>query len=686
MSFPTGSVSIRPARCILFAAVFERKGRACGWLAGGREHRRLCWTACLAMATGLSNKTKTTHVSRLTMSDFALIQHQQVDLHPGLNVITGESGSGKSVLIEAMALLLLGASASESMIRPPSSTATLEALISISPTDRDVFKELVSRINGGLHGEIKSASESESINAGLTIAVKRKISAGASGVRSQCYLNDSPTSLKVLKELGRALVDVNGQHASQTVRDAGTQLALLDRIGGIESQVDSFRKLVKELESVIRTVRSLEELDEEGRKEVLQGLVDEVTALDVQPNEDVMIRQQLRQLEARRDAAERCSLVSTGLGSDEGGIGFLLMDLERQIRSVLSQEQRALEQSEDDRFQNTTQSMLLLEEALTRMKAAQAGLEDAKEAVVEYSRMATFSHAEYEELSNRSQQLRRLLRRYDAVDVEEILERARKASDALDEYYRLYADKGALEVRAGELKQSLIVTAMYISQQRKEASRRLSEEVMASLVELGMGRCRFEAVVHSLQESKYSKTSGDMLHLDNEGQLYHLSPQSGLDSVEFKFAAGPGEELRPLATVASGGEAARIMLAIKAASVFLCSNETQRSMHSPSVLVFDEIDSGVGARLGSAMGKTLRSVASSGGAQVVCVSHLLQVAAHAERHICVRKAESEDGRVTTEFKVLEDEDERLAELAAMMGSSVEAAEAVFQSTGLKSMS
>lgn len=672
-----------PPPCALSDAVIDKKWRS--WrqrsvhVGVGRTNVNVCREQTLNQATS----TASTHLSRITMSDFALIDHQQVDLYPGFNVITGESGSGKSVLIEALSLLLLGASASESMVRPPSSTATLEALISISSEDKDTFNEfLQSGMNGGGRVSINTADEPEDV-AAFTIAVKRKISINASGVRSQCYLNDSPTSLRVLKELGKALVDVNGQHASQTVRDARTQLALLDTISGIGPQVESFRNCFKELESLMQTLRSLEELEEEGRKETLQGLVDAVAAMDVQPNEDVIIRQQLRQLETRRDAAERCGLVSTGLGSDEGGAGFLLLELERHVRIVLSQEQRALELSEEG-VETTAQSVQLLETALSKMKEAQATVEEAKAAMMEYSRMATFSLAEYDQLSSRSQQLRRLLRQYDAVDVEELLQRASRASDALDDFYRLHTDKGALEARATELRKQLVSSAISISEKRREASRRLSEEVMTSLKELGMSRCCFEAVVHSFQEFKSSKTNGDMVCIAIDDQSYNLSRHSGLDSVEFKFAAGPGEELRPLAMVASGGEAARIMLAIKAASLCLCTDtksHSSGSSTSPSVLVFDEIDSGVGARLGNAMGKMLRNVARSGRAQVVCVSHLLQVAAHAERHICVRKAESDGGsRVVTEFKVLEDGDERLAELAAMMGSSVEAAEAVL-STG-----
>ncbi|KAG7672745.1 hypothetical protein KSW81_001698 [Nannochloris sp. 'desiccata'] len=667
-------------------------------------------TAASASASSVVN---TTHLSQLEIKSFALVDFQCISLQPGFNVITGESGSGKSVLIEALGQLL-GSPASDDAIRPPATSAVVEGIIAVAPADQASVRRLLLSL--GLPQKLLSCGVD-------TLTIRREIQSNASGTRSRCSLNGIATSLRVLREIGRALVDVNGQHAALSIKDGGTQLELLDRLAGLRGAVATLAAAWKELLAARAALRSLDELADEKDRAALQELVDDVMASGLEPEEDILLKRNLRSLEARKDAAERCNLITIGLGggSGSGGGGMMdaLHDVEMHVRAVLSQEERLKSaaaaasgsnhdgdsantteeeriknRSDDDNVNDEDNAFVLLQEAMSSLHEARQSLDDAQSAVARYSRQYRFNQTEYTEVSERLQEVQKLMKQYDATSADELLDAAERAAIALDTFYQM-------EGRRDDLVADL--------RGKEEAVVQLAKADSIS-TEGGLGVSAKDAAKCNLGEIPCPSSDATT--------KYRMRP-GGLDSVEFLFAAGPEEPLKPLGSVASGGEAARVMLAIKAAPAFLLNKDTLENDTSTSasrqykgtnseeeetecngghidasIVVLDEIDSGVGSRLGQPIGRILRRMATGstigtsntssqlqrhkGLAQVLCVSHLPQVAAYAEHHICVRKHVDMDGRVVSTFDALSEREERLEEVAAMLGLPLPAAEELMQ--------
>ena len=695
---------------------------------------------------GASSATASTHLRELHIQDFALVDAQRITLQPGFNVITGESGSGKSVLIEALGQLL-GSPASEDVVRPPASAAIIQGTVSVAPTDQAAIRSLL--ISLGL--------PQRSLSHGLdTIIIRREIQNGPSGTRSKCSLNGAATSLRVLRELGRALVDVNGQHAAISLKDSTSQLALLDKVAGLSNAAAILDAAWKELQAARAALRSLDELANEEDRDVLQNLVDDVMSSGIEPSEDSTLRRRLRQLDARRDAAERSQLVAVGLGgggSGGGGMMEALHDVELHVRTILSQEERlkaaaeaeAAEIGEDAEEEESTWGNSEVEEenaagvlnaAIASLDAARQSLDDAQNAVERYARQYRFSQAEYAEVSERLQEVQKLMKQHDAASADELIEAAERAATALDAFYHMEGRRDELEADLAGKETAVAQFAIELGVARREAGSKLKNAVIAVLTELAMGDAAFDVkITWSASAAASGRNDSGTVQIDKYGAgkcgeeagAYRMRP-GGLDSVGFLFAAGPEEPLRPLSSVASGGEAARVMLAIKAAPAFLQTGSITRSISQESaaessleernllhgtaseifgstsgstssaelaspIIVLDEIDSGVGSRLGQPIGRILRRMAGSstsgpngdddflpkqaqqgGLSQVLCVSHLPQVAAHADYHICVRKGVDDDGRMVSKFEILSSREERLDEVAAMLGMPLGAAE------------
>jgi DNA repair ATPase RecN len=703
-----------------------------------------------------SSVVNTTHLSQLGIKNFALVESQRITLRPGFNVITGESGSGKSVLIEALGQLL-GSSANDDIIRAPATSAIVEGTIAVAPADQPVVRRLLLSL--GLPQKVLSR--------GLdTLTIRREIQSGALGTRSKCSLNGTATSLRVLKEIGRVLVDVNGQHAALSMKDGGTQLELLDKLAGLRGAAATLTSAWKELLAARAALRSLDRLADENDRAELQELVDDVMASGLEPEEDILLKRRIRSLETRKDAAERCNLITVGLGggSGSGGGGMMdaLHDVEMHVRAVLSQEERlktaaaaaasaAASENDDGEGEadathssssedNEDDAFTLLQQAMSSLNEARQSLDDAQSAVEQYTRQYRFNQMEYKEVSERLQEVQKLMKQYDASSADELLDAAERAAVDLDTFYQMDGKREDLEADLKAKEEAVAQLAVEISIERRGAADKLKIAVLTVLKELAMADATFDIKINwTASTSTSSSTSTSTTRSESGGVTITATDAAkctidtssstkqfkmrtgGLDSVEFLFAAGPEEPLKPLSSVASGGEAARVMLAIKAAPAFLLNTNTSSTTSSStndnnnnyeesgdeegyiesSIVVLDEIDSGVGSRLGQPIGRILRRMAAGisstnstdsgentqqtqkGLAQVLCVSHLPQVAAHAEHHICVRKHVDKDGRVVSVFDALSNREERLQEVAAMLGLPLPAAEELMQAAAVE---
>ena len=234
--------------------------------------------------------TTTTHLSALEIHNFALVDFQRISLEPGFNVITGESGSGKSVLIEALSQLL-GAPASDEIVRPPSTSAVVQGSIHIAAQDQAAVQDLLTSLG------VSSRSLNRSLSGVETLTIRREILSGTTGTRSKCSLNGVATSLKTLKEVGRALVDVNGQHAALSMKDSTTQLSLLDTIAGLSNAAAALDAAWAALRTSRTALQSLHALANEEDRAQLQDLVDDViVAAEIDPGEDLKLKRQVRRV------------------------------------------------------------------------------------------------------------------------------------------------------------------------------------------------------------------------------------------------------------------------------------------------------------------------------------------------------------------------------------------------------
>jgi DNA repair protein RecN (Recombination protein N) len=544
----------------------------------------------------------------LTVENLAVIERARLPLSRGFTVLTGETGAGKSLIVDALALAL-GARATADLVRSGTDAARVEAIFDdVHAAEDDPLAELLAAGEG-------------------TAIVRREVTADG---RSLARLNDRSVTVGGLAALGERLAEIHGQHEQQRLLAADRQLELLDRFGELGPARDAVAAAHREWRGVV--ARSAELLTDEHelarRIELLRHQADEIAGAGLRPGEDEELEALLRAATHAEAIAQAADAALRSLRDDAGGLDAL-----RAARMALGQAA-----VNDDRFAPLEERAAGLEAEATELARDVA---DAAERV----ELDPAARAAAEE---RLALIYDLKRKYGA-SVEEVNDFGRRAGDELERLddqaglrERLTADEARLRAVLGE------ATAV-LTGARREAAAALEERVNAELPPLGLPAGAFGVELDPVD----------------------VGP-SGADRVTFTFAPNPGEPGRPLARIASGGEASRLSLALKV--VLAAADETP-------VLIFDEVDAGIGGRHATALGQRLRELARYH--QVLCVTHLAQVAAHADRHVHVGKR-VDGGRTVAEARIL-DGDERAAELAAMLagegagGEARAAAEALLRS-------
>lgn len=525
----------------------------------------------------------------LTVEDLAVVQRVRLTLAPGFTVLTGETGAGKSLVVDAVALAL-GARAASDQVRSGADAARVEAVFDAPPPrSEDPLADVLAEGDG------------------LAI-VRREV--GADG-RSVARLNDRTVTVGSLAALGARLGEIHGQHDQQRLLEPARQLALLDAYGGhadaLASVVDAHRAWRATVARAAELVTDAHELAR--RVELLRHQVNEISTADPTPGEDAELEAQLRAAEHAESIARAAAEAVAAL-RDEGGAGDALAIVERGLIGA---------GQHDERFAPLADRAAAL--------AAEAGelardVASAAEAV----ELDPASRAAAEERLG----LLYALRRKYGDTLEAVVAFGAEAGAELDRLEHQTGDRERLRTEEAVRRAALEAAAAALSDARRVTADRLAEAVNAELPPLGLPADAF----------------GVTLEPADVGA-------SGADRVLFTFAPNPGEPPRPLGRIASGGEASRLSLALKV--VLATADETP-------LLVFDEVDAGVGGRNASALGERLRAL--SRFHQVLCVTHLPQVAAFADAHLVVGKR-VEGERTTTEVRVL-DPAARAAELAAML--------------------
>jgi DNA repair protein RecN (Recombination protein N) len=562
--------------------------------------------------TQTAENAKAARLAELSVRDFAIIDALRIEWGPGLNVLTGETGAGKSIIVDALGAVL-GDRMDSTWVRAGAERAWVEAVFCGGALPTEVVEALAA-----------SGAEPEYDQLILT----RDVSAG----RSASRINARTVPLAVTQQLAERLVDLHSQASHLSLTRAREHLGILDRYAGLAGFRAEMATAARALIEVRRRINEIEEATRQTSREavLLRHEVEEIDAAAIRPNEEQEIEDQRLRLKNAlrlRQLAEAAYAALHGRENRRGAVDLLSLAAES-VEELAGLDPRA--QLGGERL---TDALDAADELARNLRRYADELEEDPTAL--------------EAIEERLLALADLKRKYGATlaDVLAYRDRAAERLDAIEHHEERIAE---LRDRETELEQAAARIAGQLSQERHVAVDRLERAVERELADLGMGGARLAVAITSRPDPH-----GLLLQGESERRAFD---ETGADQAEFLIAANPGEPPRPLARVASGGELARFMLALK--SVLSEADETP-------VLIFDELDQGVGGRMGHVIGEKLWRLAQRH--QVLCITHLPQVAAYADNHFLVSKA-TRGERATTAITRLSDT-ERVDELALMLGGA-----------------
>lgn len=548
-------------------------------------------------------------IETISIRNIALIDELELELSAGLNIFTGETGAGKSVILKSIGLVL-GERTSADIVREGTDFAAVEvSVIPSSPLPIDT-------------------------ESGDTLVLSRQISANG---RSRCRINGELANLKQLEEIGALLVDIHGQHEHQSLFRTEMHLELLDDFGETDTERQHVSEkyhylldLQREMDSLLHTLRT-----SEREKELLEFEVKELASANLQEGEEEELTAEIQVLNNAEQLYESANLVYEQLdghgdfgGTSSTNSGSVLQNLRDSAKTLTKL-------SEIDAS---------LSELSERIDSSLYELEDIASQISQYTDTVEFNPMRLAEVTDRLELIFKFKRRYGNT-ISEMINYHAEAERKLEDL-ELGSDKiNLLKEQIQEIKQDILQLCVVLSDKRKKVAEGLSVSVEKELQELGMEKAEFRTLVEPIQDE-----NGFLLIDENR----YACREHGMDKVEFLIAPNVGSELRPLARIASGGEISRVMLALKTVLV--------QVDNIPTVL-FDEIDSGIGGKIADVVGMKLKELSQS--AQVICITHLPQIARFADRHFLVEK-EVVGERTLINAKPLT-EAERVTEIARMHG-------------------
>ena len=562
-------------------------------------------------------------LSELIILDFAIIEELHLRFESGFNVLTGETGAGKSIIIDAVSLLL-GGRADVDLIRSGASQAVVEGVFVLDEEVQSVVNALLEK--DGLEGDDPA-----------TLVLAREIRREG---RNVSRVNGRSVSVKVVRDLGEALVDIHGQTEHLSLMRVREHVDLLDRYGELWPLRDRFATVVRGLRTVRRELASLRRDERElaRRVDLLQYQVGEIDAARLEPGEDgelVQERTRLANAEQLRESADEAyQALYGGDGEDVSAVDLVQVSA-RALAGLV----------------RLDPSTMALEEAA---QAASYQLEDLADLLRQYREQIEFNPRRLNHVEERLALIHSLQRKY-GDSIEEVLafaDRARRELETIEHSEERIAE---LEAEEDGLLHEVGSLGAELSAQRQEMGERLAAGIEAELEQLSMARARFGVEITWRDDDEGAFVEGRRVAFD----------LSGVDRIEFLVAPNIGEPLKPLVRIASGGETSRLMLALK--TVLAQADRTP-------TLIFDEIDSGIGGRIGAVVGQKLWGLTVGDGDkardhQVLCVTHLPQLASYGDVHFHVRKGVVGE-RTVTNVDVVDGKD-RETELAGMLGTLTE---------------
>jgi len=559
----------------------------------------------------------------ILIKNYALIDELAAIFSDGLVILTGETGAGKSIIIDALSLIL-GERASAEVVRTGADKAIVEGLFTIKGNEK-----------------VKSVLEENGLGHGDELIIRREVSAKS---QSRCFINDSPTTLTVQKHIGDLLVDLHGQHEHQSILRVENHVDMLDDFGGLTGTVTDFQGVYKKLEDLTRESREIRQRESllREKREFYTFQMNEIDVIAPEPGEEERLETELRILEN----AER-------LFNATGELYQILYEGDQSVHDLLARVRNKL----DDLAGIDRQ----LDEAAKESGSAVAVVSELAKFIQSYHSQIEFNAERLEHLRERLGRLALLKKKYGG-SLDSVIEYREKIGHELRLAENFDAVIKKLSKDGQTARKDCALVARRLSSKRQEVAGRLDKSIVGELKKLGILNGKFTTYISQIEvlAEEASDSGTDAQYCDVDGKRLKLNT-SGCDIVEFFISTNTGEEVKPLARIASGGEVSRIMLALK--SVLAKSDRLP-------VLIFDEIDVGVSGRVAQAVGLSLKDL--SRFHQVIAITHLPQIAGLADSHFKVFK--SDDGsRATTSIKKLT-LDERVREVASLM-SGVDVTEA-----------
>ncbi len=545
----------------------------------------------------------------------ALIKELNIEFEEELNVLTGETGAGKSIIIEAIDLLLGGYAASD-LIRDGEGSLMVEGLFLLISQE----KELINNLN----------SDIEIVDKEGVLLIRREVNKKG---RNKCWINQRLINLSTLQEIGTFLVDLHGQHNHQSLLDPSKHIDLMDNLGGdriIRNRKELFDNYRRWREKSKKLFQLLKDKEENLKKiDFLKFQLEEIDKTSLVKGEDKALEEEeivLKNAEKIIETMEKANFILYEGGLEQSSVRDFLNEVSADLGEIASLDRR-------------------IEKIRENLKEVGYQFEDIVNEIVKYKDKINLDSQRLKEVEGRLNLINSLKSKYGST-IEEILEYRQKIFQELEAvgYSEDKIEKLKEEVKSLE---DLISTISHnLSINRIKIAEDLQRVVVRELEDLNMKRCQFKVSINS-----YEDDNG----IEIDGKKYKIGPK-GIDDIEFMISPNVGERLRPLARIVSGGEVSRIMLALKS----ILSEVDQ-----VPTLIFDEIDSGVGARLGEVIAQKLKALSKK--RQVICVTHLPQIACRAGKHFYIEKYILNN---QTGIKLIDMRgEERIKEIARMLDGS-----------------
>ncbi|TYR82465.1 DNA repair protein RecN [Priestia megaterium] len=550
-------------------------------------------------------------LAELSIKNFAIIDELSVSFEKGLTVLTGETGAGKSIIIDAIHLLVGGRGSSE-FVRHGTNHAEIEGLFLIEEDKHPCYE--------------KAKQVGVEVEDGM-IVLRRDLTTNGKNI---CRINGKLVTLGILREVGQTLIDIHGQHEHQDLMNQDRHLMLLDQYGGaqVEEALMEYREVFNTYTTLRKQLEQLTENEQQmaHRLDLIQFQLDEIKAANLQPNEDEQLTEERLRISNFEKIYKALNDAYNALHGEQRGLDWVGLAMNH------TEDISNLEQTYSEISETISSSFYQLEDASYRIRQQLDLLE--------------YDPKRLDFIETRLNEINHLKRKY-GQSVDEILQYAAKIEDEIDRIQNRDTHIGKIKHQLASVAEDLFIEAKNVSSVRKQLAEQLTESIHQELKELYMAKTVFN--IH------FAKTAANHHDAEVNGERVKFT-KDGIDSIEFYISTNPGEPLKPLAKVASGGELSRIMLALK--SIF--------SKHQGvTSIIFDEVDTGVSGRVAQSIGERIYTI--SVDSQVLCISHLPQVAAMADTHLFISK-NIKDNRTTTSVLPLTQE-EKVKEIGRMIAGA-----------------